>query len=94
MPVIDPAGATTSTSTDAQPRYAEAVTELEQILAELEGSEVDVDRLADRVGRAATLIAVCRDRISDARARIDEVLVDLDETGPPEQGDATSRPSA
>lgn len=71
------------------PRYAEAVAELEQILAELEGSEVDVDRLADRVARAAGLIAVCRERIASARAQIDEVLVDLDEAGSPEQGDAS-----
>lgn len=64
-------------STD-EPAYAEALAELESILRELEGADVDVDRLADRVARAATLIAVCRDRIGRARLRIEEVVADLD----------------
>ena len=52
--------------------------ELDAILRELESSDVDVDRLAERVARAAELIALCRDRISTARIRIDEVIADLD----------------
>lgn len=58
--------------------YAQALDELDIILRELEGSDVDVDRLADRVARAADLIALCRDRIDNARLRIDEVIADLD----------------
>lgn len=58
--------------------YADALGELDVILRELEGSDVDVDRLADRVARAADLIALCRDRIGAARLRIDEVIADLD----------------
>lgn len=61
--------------------YATALDELDEILRELEGSDVDVDRLADRVARAADLIALCRDRIGAARVRIDEVIADLDATG-------------
>ena len=61
-----------------QPGYAQALDELDQILRELEGSDVDVDRLADRVARASELIAVCRQRISVAKMRIDEVIADLD----------------
>ncbi len=60
------------------PGYAQALEELDGILRELEGSDVDVDRLADRVARATELIAVCRQRISAARLRIDEVIADLD----------------
>jgi exodeoxyribonuclease VII small subunit len=63
----------------AAPGYAEALDELDAILHELEGSDVDVDRLADRVARATELIALCRRRIQTARLRIDEVLADLDE---------------
>lgn len=60
------------------PGYAQALDELDGILRELEGSDVDVDRLADRVARATALIAICRDRIGTARLRIDEVIADLD----------------
>lgn len=64
--------------TEPPASYATALTELDQILRELEGSDVDVDRLAERVARAAELITICRDRISAARLRIDEVVADLD----------------
>ena len=60
------------------PGYARALDELDEILRELEGTDVDVDRLADRVARATELIALCRDRIGAARLRIDEVIADLD----------------
>jgi exodeoxyribonuclease VII small subunit len=65
-----------------EPGYAAALSELDGILRELESSDVDVDRLADRVARAAELIAVCRSRITDARVRIDQVVADLDGVTP------------
>lgn len=64
--------------TGSTPGYAAALDELDTILRELEGGDVDVDRLADRVARASELIAVCRRHIGDARLRIDEVIADLD----------------
>jgi exodeoxyribonuclease VII small subunit len=60
------------------PGYAAALDELDQILRELEGTDVDVDRLAERVARASELIAVCRQRIGAAKLRIDQVIADLD----------------
>jgi exodeoxyribonuclease VII small subunit len=63
--------------------YAAALAELQQILTELEGDAVDVDRLADRVKRATTLIGVCRDRIGAARLQVSAVMADLDGTTDP-----------
>ena len=59
--------------------YAAAVSELEQILAELERSDVDVDRLATQVQRAQQLISFCRDRIANARLHIEQVVAELDD---------------
>ena len=58
--------------------YTEAPAELETILDRLEHDEPDVDRVADDVARAAELVAHCRDRITAARARVQEVVGDLD----------------
>ena len=58
--------------------YQDALAELDEILAELEGEAVDVDRLGARVKRAAELIAICRGRISAARIEIESVVADLD----------------
>jgi exodeoxyribonuclease VII small subunit len=64
--------------TEAAPGYADALRELDSILRELEGSDVDVDHLAERVARASTLIALCREKISAAQLRIEQVTADLD----------------
>jgi exodeoxyribonuclease VII small subunit len=69
--------------------YADALGELDSILRELEGADVDVDRLAERVARAADLISLCRDRIGSARLRIDEVIADLD-GAPVDDADGTA----
>jgi len=61
-----------------QPGYAEAVAELEEILAELEADDVDVDRLAERVKRAADLIESCRTRLAEARVEVTRIVADLD----------------
>ncbi len=63
---------------DPIPGYAEALAELDSILRELEGSDVDVDHLADQVARASTLITLCRAKISAAQLRIEQVTADLD----------------
>jgi exodeoxyribonuclease VII small subunit len=57
--------------------YAEALAELEEILARLERTDVDVDVLAQQVQRAAQLITFCRDRIGNARLQIEQVVAEL-----------------
>ena len=79
----DPAPTDRDQTAPDKPGYATALSELSEILHELEASDVDVDKLADRVARATELIAVCRDRIGAARLRIDEVIADLDRPGSP-----------
>ncbi len=59
--------------------YGEAMAELEDILAELEGHDLDIDLLADRVRRASELITSCRDRITRAEADVDEIVADLED---------------
>ena len=58
--------------------YAEALAELEEILGGLEEEDVDVDTLAEQVRRAAELIELCRERISAAKLRIEEVVANAD----------------
>ena len=77
--------------------YAEAMAELEGILDELEGDDLDVDVLAERVRRASELLTVCRGRITRAQADVDRIVTDLeefeahesddDESGDDESGD-------
>jgi exodeoxyribonuclease VII small subunit len=64
--------------------YADAVAELEEILAELESDDPDVDVLTVRVRRAAELIRLCRSRINVARDEVERVVASLDGTASPE----------
>jgi exodeoxyribonuclease VII small subunit len=58
--------------------YVEALAELERILDELDGDEVDVDVLGARVKRAAELLRLCRDRIAGARFEVEQVVAELE----------------
>lgn len=59
--------------------YAEAMAELEAIVAEIEADEVDVDVLSGRVKRAAELIRLCRTRIHDTRLEVEDIVSALEE---------------
>jgi exodeoxyribonuclease VII small subunit len=74
--------------------YAEAMTELDEILDQLEGDHLDVDVLAERVRRASELIKLCRTRIARAQEDVDRIVTDLEEferelgaTPSPDQGE-------
>lgn len=58
---------------DDEVGYEAAVTELEEILAELSDEDVDVDHLAERVRRATELVKICRDRIAAAQMEVKEI---------------------
>lgn len=75
----------TKKSTDSTPGYADAVAELEEILGELEADDVDVDRLAEQVKRAADLIELCRNRLEDARVEVTRIVADLDALEPDDE---------
>ena len=78
--------------------YVDALAELERILDELDGDEVDVDVLGARVRRAAELLRVCRDRISSARFEVEQVVAELeaeaDVAGPPDRPGPGDDPEA
>lgn len=58
--------------------YADAMAELEVILAEIEDDAVDVDVLTGKVARAALLIRWCRGRIDGARVDIERIVAEID----------------
>lgn len=63
---------------DGLPGYADALDELQGILASLESEATDVDQLAERVQRADVLIRHCRSRLENARLRVEQVVAALD----------------
>jgi exodeoxyribonuclease VII small subunit len=67
------------TAKASEPGYGEAMAELDAILVELEGDELDVDVLAERVQRASELLKLCRARIVRAQRDVDRIVTDLED---------------
>ena len=59
-------------------RWADAITELEAILARLDDDALDVDVLSSQVARAAELIGQCRDRIANTKLEVERIVGDLE----------------
>lgn len=73
----DESNATANDESDADApagSYAEATAEIDTILTELERDDLDVDLLAVKVRRAATLLAWCRGRIHLAAADVADAV--------------------
>lgn len=69
-----------------EPGFAESIRELEQILAGIEGEEVDLDRLSSELERAATLLEICRGKLRKAELEVTEIVARLDEEGDAPEG--------
>lgn len=67
-----------ATSASDEIGYADAVTELDNILAELDDDGIDIDVLSGLVERAAELITICRGRIAAAQQNVAGVVESLD----------------
>ena len=63
--------------------FREAMEELEGILERIEGEEIDIDRLAEELRRAAQLLDVCRGKIRKAEVEVTQIVQSL-EQGPVE----------
>ena len=62
--------------------FREAMDELEGILERIEGEEIDVDRLAEELRRAAQLLDLCRGKIRKAEVEVTQIVQSLEEPEP------------
>ena len=59
--------------------FREAMDELEGILERIEGEEIDIDRLAEELRRAALLLDLCRGKIRKAEVEVTQIVQSLEE---------------
>lgn len=69
--------------TPPEPAFAAALAELEQILLRIEREEVDVDRLAAELERAAVLVELCRGKLRRAELEVEQIVQRLEEPAAP-----------
>jgi exodeoxyribonuclease VII small subunit len=58
-------------------KYREAVERLDEIIAQIENDDVDVDELALQVKEAVELIRTCKAKIDKAELEVKKVVDDL-----------------
>ena len=67
-------------SKSRQMTYSLALTELEDIIREIESEEINVDILAEKVIRAAYLIKFCKVRLRNTEEEVKKVLSEIEKT--------------
>jgi exodeoxyribonuclease VII small subunit len=59
--------------------YNEAITEIEEILEQMEGEELDVDELSEKVKRVSELVRYCRNKLKTTEEEVEKVLKEMEE---------------
>ena len=58
-------------------RYQEALKHLDELIAEIENDEIDVDDLADRIKEAVEILRACKAKIDKADLEVKKVIEDF-----------------
>ena len=69
----------------AEPSFRDAMDELEGILERIEGEEIDIDRLAEELRRAAQLLDLCRGKIRKAEVEVTQIVQSLEQAADEEE---------
>jgi exodeoxyribonuclease VII small subunit len=73
---------TDTAGTAAEISFRDAMDELEGILERIEGEEIDIDRLAEELRRAAQLLDICRGKIRKAEVEVTQIVQSLEQQTP------------
>lgn len=57
--------------------YEAAAKELDNILADLKSENISIDRLAERVERAAILTKICNEKLRTTENKVNEIIKNL-----------------
>lgn len=58
--------------------FGDAMAELEEILARIEGEEIDIDALAEELRRATELLELARGKIKKAEVEVTQIVQSLE----------------
>jgi exodeoxyribonuclease VII small subunit len=60
--------------------YKEAISEIEEILQQIENDEPDVDQLSEKVKRLSTLVSWCREKLHHTEEEIEKILKEIEKS--------------
>lgn len=57
--------------------YTEAYNELQDIVSEMENSEINIDLLDTRIKRASELLKICKDKLFKTEKNVQDILEEI-----------------
>ena len=60
--------------TKKQFRYSDAINEIEQIVAEIESNELDIDELTEKIKRVSELLKFCKAKLRDTEEEVQKIM--------------------
>lgn len=57
--------------------YTEAYNELQEIVSEMENSEVNIDQLDIKIKRASELLKICKDKLFKTEKNVQDILEEI-----------------
>ncbi len=57
--------------------YTDAHNELQQIVTEMENSEISIDELDTRIKRASELLKICKDKLFKTEQSVQDILEEI-----------------
>ncbi len=60
-------------------RYVEAIEDIEEILSQIEGDELDVDELSEKVKRVSVLLKLCKEKLHKTETEVENILKEIEE---------------
>ncbi|MEI6276030.1 MAG: exodeoxyribonuclease VII small subunit [Prolixibacteraceae bacterium] len=60
--------------------YKEAISEIEEILEQIENEEPDVDQLSEKVKRLSSLVSLCREKLHHTEDEIEKILKEIEKS--------------
>ena len=59
--------------------YNDAISEIEEILDNIENEELDVDELAEKVKRVAVLLKLCKEKLQNTNEQVEQILKEMED---------------
>ena len=66
-------------ATNKKLTYKEALQEIEEILEKIEGNELDIDELAEKVKRVSFLLKFCKDKLQKTNEEVEKILNEMED---------------
>jgi len=57
--------------------YTEAFEKLQTVVQELEGAEISIDELSDKIRYAKELLEICQTKLNKVEEDVDEILAEM-----------------